>query len=212
MGRGVKGRKFMSAFFAREIPARRGKSGDDFFTQFCNVATDDLRGSYAATKHLLDLGHRRIALFTGPATAPWAQERLEGHRRALRDAHVEPDDRLVLASGSRIEDGEKTAHQMISESLKVTAIQAVNDLVAIGAANVLVRQGLQVPGDISIVGFGNILMSEHCRVPLTTIQQPKYRLGMAAMDMMEQLLAGRTPPNQRLQPELVIRGSTARAR
>ena len=93
--------------------------------------------------------------------------------------------------------------------MKVTAVQAVNDLVAIGAANVLLNQGLRIPQDISVIGFGNILASEYFRVPLTTLRQPKHRMGDAAIDCMLQLLAGKIPESRRLPADLVIRASTA---
>jgi DNA-binding LacI/PurR family transcriptional regulator len=88
-------------------------------------------------------------------------------------------------------------------------VQAVNDLVAIGAAEVFLGQGLKIPQDLSLVGFGNILVSEHFRVPLTTIRQPKLRLGAAAMDSMLKLLGGTPPASKRLGAEIVIRQSTA---
>jgi LacI family transcriptional regulator len=179
-----------------------------FCMDFANVETDDSLASYELTQHLLQLGHKRIALFTGPPGSPWVQERVEGYRRALREAQLEVEDALVFHAGTTIEDGEKAALQMLNEGTRPTAIQAVNDLVAIGAANVLLKQGWRIPQDISIVGFGNILVSEHFRVPLTTARQPKFRLGLAAMDQMQRLLRGERPDPKRLPAEVVIRAST----
>jgi DNA-binding LacI/PurR family transcriptional regulator len=173
------------------------------------VETDDIAASYAAAKHLLELGHKRIAFFAGPPAAPTSHERLEGHRRALREAGLEPDDKLIFNAGATIEEGEKAALQMLQEAPGATAVQAVNDLVAIGAAEVFLGQGLKIPQDLSLVGFGNILVSEHFRVPLTTIRQPKLRLGAAAMDSMLKLLGGTPPASKRLGAEIVIRQSTA---
>jgi len=180
-----------------------------FCEGFPNVETDDLGGSLAVTRHLLELGHRRIAFFAGPTIAPAARERLEGYRRALREAGLEADDRLIFSAGTEIEDGANTALRMINEGARPTAIQAVSDLVAIGAANVLLQQGWRIPADISVAGYGNILISEHYRVPLTTIRQPKYRLGVAAMEMMQALLRGETVESRRLTGELAVRESTA---
>ncbi|HEU0008249.1 MAG TPA: LacI family DNA-binding transcriptional regulator [Verrucomicrobiae bacterium] len=179
-----------------------------FCERFANVETDDIAASITATQHLLELGHRRIAFFAGPPAAPSAQERIEGYRRALREANIEIDDRLIFAAGSTIEEGEKAALQMFNEAPGATAIQAVNDLVAIGAANILLSQGLQIPRDMSLVGFGNVLVSEHFRVPLTTIRQPKYRLGAAAMELMLRLLRGEAPSTTRLSAEIIIRQSS----
>jgi DNA-binding LacI/PurR family transcriptional regulator len=180
-----------------------------FCEHFANVETDDVTASTSATNHLIELGHRRIAYFAGPTGAPSSQERLEGYRRALREAGIEPDDRLVFNAGATIEEGEKAALQMLNESPGATAVQTVNDLVAIGAATVFLSQGLRIPEDLSLVGFGNILVSEHFRVPLTTIRQPKLRMGAAAMDSMLKLLKGQRPPPKRLPAEIVIRQSTA---
>jgi LacI family transcriptional regulator len=180
-----------------------------FCSDFANVETDDISASYAVTKHLIELGHRRIAYFTGPPVSPSAQERYEGYRRALREAEIELDDRLVFNAGSTIEEGEKAALQMLNENPKATAIQAVNDLVAIGAADVLLNQGVKIPEQVSIAGFGNILVSEYFRVPLTTVRQPKLRLGYSAVELMQGLLRGEAPESRRLRAEIVTRASTA---
>jgi DNA-binding LacI/PurR family transcriptional regulator len=172
-----------------------------------NVETEDLRSSASLTEHLIKLGHKRIAFFAGPTASPAAQERLEGYRHSMRDANIEIDDRLIFAAGNSIEDGAASALQMLNEGARPTAIQAFNDLVAIGAANVLLTQGMSVPGDISITGFGNILLSEHFRVPLTTVRQPKFRLGVAAMEVMEKLLRGEQVESRRLEAELIHRAS-----
>ena len=181
-----------------------------FCEKFTNVETDDVSASYLVTKHLIGLGHRRIAFFTGPPVAPSSQERLEGYRRALREENIQWDDRLIFTSGSTIEEGEKAALQLLDERPSATAIQAVNDLVAIGAATVFLKQGLKIPEDLSIVGFGNVLVSEHFRVPLTTVRQPKLRLGAAAMDQMARLMRNERPETQRLPAEIVIRDSTGK--
>jgi LacI family transcriptional regulator len=180
-----------------------------FCSQFASVQTEELAASFAATQHLLQLGHQHIAYFTGPLPATWAQERYEGYRRAHREAGLEVDDRLVFHAGSTIEDGAKAALQYANEKCHATAIQTVNDLVAIGCAETLFQQGIRIPQDLSLVGFGNVLAAEHFRVPLTTISQPKFRLGNAAVDMMLQLLRGEAVENRRLPGELVIRESTA---
>ena len=182
-----------------------------FCAQFMNVEGDDVTGSYLETQHLLKLGHKRIAFFTGPQITPWSQERLEGYRRALREADIEVDDRLIFDAGRTIEDGEKAALQLINESTNATAIQTVNDVVAVGCAEALLKQGIRIPEDISVAGFGNILLSEHFRVPLTTVNQPKLRLGTAAIEAMQQFLLGKHPESKRLPAELVVRSSTGTA-
>jgi DNA-binding LacI/PurR family transcriptional regulator len=182
-----------------------------FCDKFVSVETDDITASHAATTHLLEFGHKRIAFFAGPPAAPSSHERFEGYKRALREANLEIEDQLIFQAGATIEEGEKAALQMLNEAPGATAIQAVNDLVAIGAAGIFIGQGLRIPGDLSIVGFGNFLISEYFRVPLTTLRQPKLRLGIAAMESMIKLLQGQRPETRRLGVELILRQSTAAA-
>ncbi len=180
-----------------------------FCAGFPSVETEDLLGSYSATQHLISLGHRRIAYFSGPSIAPWNQERMDGYWRALRENHLEGDDRLIFSAGVSIEEGEKAALEMLNEGVKPTAIQCCNDMVAIGAASVLQKQGLKIPQDISVVGFGNILLCEHFGVQLTTVHQPKFRVGTVAMEFMRHLLKREPMDSRRLPTDLIIRQSTA---
>jgi LacI family transcriptional regulator len=180
-----------------------------FCAHFLNVESDDLGGSCEMTRHLLELGHKKIAFLHGPPGAPWAQERWEGYRRALREKDLEPDDKLVFAAGETLEEGEKAALQMLHEAVSMTAIQAATDLAAMGAANVLLNQGYKIPADLSIGGFGNVLMSGHFRVPLTTTRQPKFGLGIAAMEIMQKLWRGEQPQSKRLPVSLIVRSSTS---
>jgi LacI family transcriptional regulator len=180
-----------------------------FCGQFLSVQVDDLLASYSATQHLLKLGHKRIAFLSGPQAAPWSQERFEGYRRALREAGMDVDDGLVFQAGSTVEDGAKAALQMLNESCDATAVQSTSDLVAVGCADAFLNQGVRIPEDISVVGFGNILTSEYFRVPLTTVRQPKFRLGLAAMDTMLQILRSQPAESKRLPAELIVRASSA---
>ncbi|MGO8765118.1 MAG: LacI family DNA-binding transcriptional regulator [Limisphaerales bacterium] len=180
-----------------------------FCKTFPAIEIEELVASYNATQCLLKLGHKRIAYLTGPPVAPWAHDRFEGYRRALREANLEPDDKLVFQAGSTIEDGTKAALQMLNEHCGATAVQAVNDLVAVGCAETLFAQGVKIPDDMSVVGFGNVLAGEYYRVPLTTIRQPKFRLGVSAVDTMMKLIRGESVQLQRLSAELIERQSTA---
>ena len=193
---------------ARRIPTVILGHTTPFCSHFVNVEADDLQAGYSVTQHFLKQGHRRIAYLSGPAATPWNQERFEGYRRALREAGMDVDDKLVFQAGRTMEDGGKAAMQMISEGTEATAVQAVNDLVAAGCAEAFLRQKLRIPEDISIAGFGNTLLSEYFLVPLTTVNQPKHRLGLAAMDALTQLLKAQRPESKRLQTELIVRASS----
>ena len=180
-----------------------------FCAGFRCVESDDVAASASVTRHLIELGHRRIAFFAGPQVSPWAHDRFTGYKKALREAKIEFDESLVFQAGATIEEGEKAAVQFSSEGTEATAIQAVNDLVAIGAGSLLLKQGVRIPQDISLAGFGNVLVSEHFRVPLTTVRQPKFRLGVAAMELMLAQLRNEKAESKRLPADLVIRQSTA---
>ena len=193
----------------REVPTVVLGHRAPFCRQFPAIETDDLNASAAATRHLLELGHRRIAFFAGPMVAPWAKERLEGYRQAHRAAGVPLTDQLIFNAGATIEEGSSAALQLMQERSDATALQCAHDLVAIGAADALLNQGVRIPEHLSVVGFGNILVSEFFRVPLTTVRQPKLRLGAVAMDTMVKLLRGEAVRSHRLPAELIIRASTA---
>ena len=183
-----------------------------FCRQFVTVETDDLIASYGATQHLLHLGHKRIAYFAGPQAAPWAQGAIRGlPPRAPRIRDRGFDDRLVFQSGNTIEDGAKAALQFINEAPAATAIQAVTDLIAIGCANTLLNQGVRIPARTSpSCGFGNLLTSGDASASLSsTVRQPKFRLGIAAMEVMVKMLRGERPETRRLKAEVVARQSTA---
>lgn len=194
---------------ARNVPTMLLGPPAPFCKNFPGIEIEELGSSYNLTKHLLALGHKRIAYFTGPRDAPWAHERFEGYRRALREAGIELDDKLVFQSGNTIEDGTNTALQMLNEGCHPTAIQAVSDSVAIGAAGVLLQQGIRIPEDVSLAGFGNTLLAEHFRVPLTTVRQPKFRMGIAAVEAMMALIRGEKVTTQRMPAEVIERKSTA---
>lgn len=196
----------------RKIPTVLLGPPAPFCKQFPAIEVEETLASYNATKYLLQLGHKKIAYLTGPPATPWAHERFEGYRRALREAGIEVDDRMVFAAGNTIEDGIKATLQMLNEGCHPTAIQAVSDLVAIGCAETLFAQGFKIPDDVSVVGYGNILLAEFYRVPLTTISQPKYRLGMSAVEAMMGLLRGEIISTRRLGAEFVERKSTAAPR
>lgn len=193
----------------RRIPVVLLGNRAPFCDRFPAVETDDAGASEETTRHLLDLGHRRIAFFAGSPVSPSAQERLAGYRRALREADAPLDDTLVFNAGSTLEEGAAAAVQFLAEQTGATAIQCSHDLVAIGAANTLLNQGFKIPDDLSLTGFGNILAAEYFRVPLTTVRQPKLRLGAVAVEALVQLLRGEPAFSQRLSAPLEVRASTA---
>ena len=118
---------------------------------------------------------------------------------------------VIFKAGRTIDDGTRAAAQLLQHPNRATAVQAVNDLIAIGCAEAALRNGYRIPEDLSIAGFGNIQLAGHYRIPLTTADQPTHRLGLAAVELMNLLLARQAPPPKRLPVQLVVRASTAPA-
>ncbi len=192
----------------RSVPTVLLGQKASFCDQFVNVECDDQEASAKLTEHLIELGHRRIAFFSGSSFAPWAAARFEGYRRALQKAQIPLDDHLIFKAGSTIEEGELAARQFLNETPQATAIQAVNDFVALGVGRILMSQGVQIPGQISLAGFGDFLAGEFFGVPLTTMHEPKWRLGAAAMETLAGLLRGESRESSTITAELLVRAST----
>ncbi|MSR65717.1 MAG: LacI family transcriptional regulator [Verrucomicrobiae bacterium] len=174
-----------------------------------HVVSDDRQGGYLAAKHLISLGHRAIAILTGPASCPSTQERTEGYRRALQEAGIAHRDELVFTAGHDVADGQKAAAELTNERTKCTAIFAHNDMVAIGAAEFFLQQKWSIPDDISIMGYGDVQSAQYYRVPLTTIRQPQSGMGQLAIQVLFEKMAGRPTESRRMPVEVVTRSSTS---
>lgn len=152
------------------------------------LETDDEDGSFRITSHLIDLGHRQIGLIQAPARGRVKLHRTRGYLRALKNARITPKKDYIVPGGFSIADGQRGIEQLMAVIPPPTAVVAANDLVAIGAISVLKQMGKRVPGDVSIVGFDNIQMSELVDPPITTISQPTYEMGKRAMGaVLEQI-------------------------
>jgi len=177
------------------------------------VSIDNYRGAHIATRHLLQLGHRRIAIITGRAMSIVSEERLEGHHDALRDFGLEPDPDLVFAGDYLPETGRVAAQKILFLQERPTAIFAFNDLMAMGAMRVLAERGLSVPAEIAIMGFDDIPLCQYTNPTLTTMRQPLEKMGSLAVDLLLQRIRSEDhykAKHVRLQPELIIRDSTGR--
>jgi LacI family transcriptional regulator len=174
------------------------------------VDADNVAGAIAATRHLLGLGHTRIALLGGREDLESARLREHGFRAAMAHAGVPVDARLVKVGGFRVETATAPAHELLSRPDRPTAVFAANDISAIRTIEVARELGLRVPEDLSVVGFDNVPESVLCSPSLTTVAQPLHDMGATALRMLVELLAGREPthPRVRLPVRLVERDST----
>jgi DNA-binding LacI/PurR family transcriptional regulator len=178
------------------------------------IKTNDEDGSFRATSHLIDLGHRRIGLIQAPAGGIVNQNRTGGYIRALTGAGIGVRTDYIVPGGFSTSDGQRAAEVLMSLSPAPTAIVAANDLVAIGAITVLKRLGKRVPRDVSVTGYDNIQMSEIFDPPLTTISQPTYEMGKRAMEVVLNQIErpGLTGKIIELDRPLLIRKSTDKPR
>jgi LacI family transcriptional regulator len=182
-----------------------------------SVDCDNVSGATAATRHLLDLGHRRIGFIAGPDDSSNARDRRRGYEVALRAAGVAVDASLI-APGRFEEDGGAAAMEtLLCLADRPTAVFAANDMMALGALDALRDAGLRVPEDIALVGFDDIPTARYIAPRLTTVHQPIYDVGRrAAETVLAQALAPSDAPpaacHQMLDTRLVVRESCGACR
>ncbi|MBI3946616.1 MAG: LacI family DNA-binding transcriptional regulator [Armatimonadetes bacterium] len=180
------------------------------------VTVDRRVGGYLATRHLLELGHRRIGVIHGGQASA---ERLQGYRQALEEFGCAPDDALLAQTqpgqgDTAYDKGLLLARELLALPSPPTAIFGNNDEIATGALKAVQGAGLRVPEDLSVVGFDNIAAAAYACVPLTTIAQPSEELARQAVGLLFDRIRGAAegPPRMiRVPPKLVVRDSTGPA-
>jgi DNA-binding LacI/PurR family transcriptional regulator len=195
----------------RDIPLVLLDPSGDPGQQVPSVGAGNWSGGLSATRHLLELGHRRIAIITGPDFALSSRARLDGYRAALELAGVPGDPSLIGRGDFMIEGGLAQARQLLRLPDPPTAIFACNDGQAIGVYHAAHELGLRIPDDLSVVGFDDLPPIHWILPPLTTIRQPLTEMAAAATTMLMKLAQGQPLPQRRVElgTDLVIRGSTA---
>ena len=175
------------------------------------VETAHRQGGLMATQHLIALGHRNIACMAGPQGLDVSEQRIAGWRQALQDAGLPQMPIEFLVHGDFTSHGGYLAMQaMLQLPQQPSAIFVCNDLMAIGALRAAHEVHVRVPAELSMVGFDDIELASYTSPSLTTIAQPKQRIGVLAVDMLlERIMGGRTQPRKvLLQPELRVRSSS----
>jgi DNA-binding LacI/PurR family transcriptional regulator len=188
-------------FIALDRPMRHGTS--------LWVHSDNRAGGRLAVRHLLELGHRRIAHISGPAFLPQSRDRRRGYLDALSEAGLSQDDSLVLESEFSEEPGAAAYLDLDSRRTVCTAVFAGDDVIAIGAMSAAVMTGRTVPDDLSIVGFDDVLPTRYTTPALTTVRQDAVTMGAQAVRAITSPKSTRRPPRMVLPVSLVVRGSTA---
>ena len=163
-----------------------------------------------ATRHLIELGHRRIAYLGDRYGRQSDKERFLGYLQALEEAGLRFQERLVAHGDGKPEGARAAMAKLLSRRQPPTAVFCYNDLTALGAIRQIRDNGLDVPGCISVVGFDDLYISQYLDPPLTTIRQPMHQMGRMAMTTLLQVISSAEPGHDlRVPGELIVRGSTA---
>ncbi len=150
-----------------------------------SVTIDHFQAAYDATKFLIDEGHTRIAMITGPLTDPLGGLlRFEGYKQALSDAGIPFNEELMASGNYWYESGLSIMNQFLKLDQPPTAVFAASDEMAIGAIHAVQDAGLRVPDDIEVVGYDNVRLAEMVRPRLTSVVQPMYDIGAVAMRLL----------------------------
>jgi LacI family transcriptional regulator len=177
-----------------------------------SVTSDNYGGGYQAVEHLLKLGHRRIGFMLSNLKHETIQGRWKGAQDAMREAGVEIDPLLVDNGGDELPgSGYKGAASILRHKNPPTAIFAFNELMAFGVLRYAYEQNIQVPCDLSVIGFDDMMLAQYSTPSLTTIRQPKYELGQKAAEILLRRVQGDNSPIEvvTLPTELIVRESTA---
>ena len=166
-------------------------------------------GAYLATKSLLEQGHRRIAHVSGPMDVVDSIDRHNGYRRALEEAGIAFEPKLLFEGNFFEQSGLLAISALFARGQLFTAVFAADDLMAYGVRLGLHRQGLRVPEDVSLIGFDDMRPSKFFIPPLTTVRQPMTDYGVAAAQAALNMLEGQAPNIPTFTPELIRRESTA---
>jgi DNA-binding LacI/PurR family transcriptional regulator len=175
-----------------------------------SVLIDNVAASLEATRLLIRLGHRRIAYVGDRFGYHSDTERCAGYRRALEEAGLEFNMELVVQGDGKPEGGEQGMTQLLALPRRPTAIFCYNDMSALGAIRQIHAHGLDVPRDVSVVGFDDLHFCQYLAPPLTTIRQPLRQMGRMAMETLLHIFDGpHSTHNLRVEGQLIVRQSTA---
>jgi LacI family transcriptional regulator len=184
----------------------------------CSVSVDDVVGGELAVSHLIASGHKRIAFVGGPTSITQVADRLKGARAAARSAGLPSTAiSLIRTPALNVTAGRQTGEQIaqLSARARPTAVFCANDLLALGVLQEMTRRGLNVPGDMAIVGYDDIDFAAAAAVPLTSVRQPRAQLGQAAAELLiDEVIAAETHQHRQVvfEPELVVRESSGAGR
>jgi len=204
------GRQLLSYGFPVVVVNHQGSESFNY-----SIYHDDVDGSSQITRHLISLGHKRIAYLGNSQSGRTTQDRLRGFLDVMSDANLEvPDSYIHHVEGGDPKLGQESVEYFTRLSTKPTAIVCFNDTLAIGVVKGCEKAGLRIPDDLSVTGFDNITYSAFTAPSLTTFDQPKFSIGQEAAQLLLDLLKAEdgiipdTPNVKVLQGKLLVREST----
>ncbi len=177
---------------------------------FPSVMVDNEKGGHLAVSHLLSRKRAEVLLLTGPLSINTYFERMNGYLRALKEAGMTRNDLLIRECTVSYDGGQKAMESVLAEKLSFGSIFAANDLIALGAFNILMKQHILLPGDMSLIGFDDIPTAHIITPGLSTIRQPTYEIGAKAANILFAHIADRSKKIEHIvmEPELVVRETT----
>lgn len=179
------------------------------------VVVDNKGGAYSAISHLIEKGHKKIAVMTSESKFSSFQERLEGYKQALTDNNIKVDEKLIKEGDPRSsEDAREITFRLLQEEEVPTALFVTNNLMGLGALKAIQELGLQIPDDISLIMFDDMPWASITSPPLTTVKQPGYEMGRRAGELFFQRVedSEREIVEVKMDPKLIVRNSTAAPR
>lgn len=182
-----------------------------FFCQGMDICFDYRQGSYIATRHLLEYGHKKIGCLAGEKSYKVTQDRIEGYCQALLEFGISYDSKLIYYGDYTMESGYKALSYLLGQ--KVSSIFAFNDEMAFGLYRAARNYGIQIPTDLSIVGFDDVPFADVMEIPLTTVRVPIVEMGSYIGTKVIELLENEEIPSRNkviYKPDLLVRASTMR--
>lgn len=154
-------------------------------SELCSVGIDDVLGGELAATHLLAMGHRDIAYVAGPMSMRQCRDRHDGVVRAFARSGADPDQLVVIEQAAlNVTAGQRAAERLLTQRPRPTAVFCANDLLALGVLQTLLSLGVDVPGDMALVGYDDIEFAAAAAVPLTSVRQPRRDIGRTAVQLL----------------------------
>ncbi|MFP4016470.1 MAG: LacI family DNA-binding transcriptional regulator [Halanaerobiales bacterium] len=175
-----------------------------------HISIDNIAAGYTAVNHLIKLGHKRIGMISGYNRLLSAMQREKGYKKALKEADIEYEEGLMKYGSYGFTGGFRATKELLQMDNPPTAIFAISDITAIGAIKAIKESDLRIPEDIAVVGFDNTSIASMYDPQLTTISQPRYKLGKVSMEILMDLIKNGNVPSREIymEHELIIREST----